>query len=514
VIEAVNGPVIDDKLIEYGANAWIDLAQLTAAIMTVTEAQIKDAWLQLVEYLDAWNYAAPCDRDIVAAMVMATDIQAVLPFRPHMWLSGPTNCGKTALMTLLKGLWPYAVEAGNETTEAGVRQSVARNCLPLLLDEQEAWPGRRRIINLLRSATRGDLVIKGRPGGDPLKFSMRVIGWMAAIDVGLRSAADRNRFLVVELEPSDRIAVPTEAVLGDLNVTLVAAAVVLAPKIIAMWERLRVAAAHRHYGRLLEAVAVPVAIKAAALGLSDEQADALLADMLDQKGAALTEQFEDDHEQLLVSILSARIRARGRPAVSRKGCHQQTVDGLFCVGDLIQSDVGWRELDTVGIRKLKHDRIFFAPNPVQRHLLGGRRWAETNIGSVLLRIPDARRDRQRVAGTSTRGVSLPMSALPMEETGEKDEVFTEIPAAPTEVLTETPANRTGSAIEDAAGDTGLVVEETTEAIDVISEGPKDVLDIPDDSESDEIAEELEPDMRRQALGASTPQLPHTVQEGR
>ncbi len=106
----------------------------------------KSLWDQLTEYLSCWLPDLDTDYDVIAGMILATAIQGTLPFRPHLWITGATNTGKTALFTLLGRLWPHALRLENETTEAAIRQSIQRSCLPVLLDECEGWHGRRRVI--------------------------------------------------------------------------------------------------------------------------------------------------------------------------------------------------------------------------------------------------------------------------------------------------------------------------------------------------------------------------------
>ena len=410
VSKEVSVPLIANKLIQFDSSSeWVELDKLLKCAQGIEPTYTKKLLKQLLKYLDCWKFSNEYDQQILAAMILVTPLQGALSFRPHIWVTGPTNCGKTALFTLLEGLWPFAEAVGNETTEAGIRQQIQHSCLPILLDEYEAWRGRAATVKLLRTSTRGGEILKGTPSGKVLRFGLRHIAWIASVDTGLRRAVDRNRFIVVELANPDRIKIPNRDTLRPFGVKLIGAALALTDRICNLFEVLSGCEEVRKFGRLAECFALPSAVEAAFTGLSLEQAQQQLVKLLEAQRETLMQQNEPDHEDLLREILSSKIRAE----VFDEYGPQNRIENRsrdISVGELIQRDTHHQELAVVGI-KVVDDGVFFVPPIVQRHLLKGTDWAFNNIGDILARAPGAMRTRLRVAGVNPRGILLPREVL-------------------------------------------------------------------------------------------------------
>lgn len=416
-VREIESPVVDGKLIEFdGGKKWANLDTLIRGARAISDDRAKAAalWGVLMECLACWGFAGQHDREIIAGLIAATPLQAALPFRPHAWVKGATNTGKTALIEFLSRLWPHATRVESETTEAAVRQEIRHGALPLLMDEFEAWRGRSRVMRLLRAATRGGQVVKGTPSGRPIRFTVRHLVWVAAIDADLRGAADRNRFVVVELLLPERIEIDEPHELADLGLALTAAAIALADEIRDGWQRLSSSERHWKYGRLLEAYALPVAVQAALRGMDDDEADELLDVILAQQEEELAVQLQSDHEELVAAICSAAVRARAlRPRRGGRRSDVEAKDGYFPVGDLLRDNTALDELNRVGIRPVEGDRVFISPKVVQRALLQRTKWAEVNISDVLARAPGACRARRRAGGVNAWGIEVPREALPL-----------------------------------------------------------------------------------------------------
>ena len=74
--------------------------------------------------------------------------------------------------------------------EAGLRQTIQNDTLPVAIDEFEHCKHRRAIMELLRSSTRGGKVRKGTPGHRPVEFGLLHICCVASIERGHQRAAD------------------------------------------------------------------------------------------------------------------------------------------------------------------------------------------------------------------------------------------------------------------------------------------------------------------------------------
>jgi hypothetical protein len=297
-----------------------------------------------------------------------------------------------------------------ESSEAALRQEVGHDCHPVLIDEFEHWHGRRPLLRLLRAATRGGTVVKGTPGGKPLRFLLRIMVWVASIDVELPRDADRNRFVIVEMgKPKGRIIMPGREEAGQLGRELLAAAVFYADEITERWARLTESEAVRRFGRLAEVFALPAAVAGAFDGTAHDESLAGLVDLLEVRQAELADRFESDQESLVRDILSSRIRAL---VTTRKSV---TDEGPHPVGDLIVNRQGREELASHGILILEGgEKVFLVPPVIQRTLLRDSKWRDGSIGDVLARMDGAKRSRHRLAGGNYRGIEIPIDSLQRE----------------------------------------------------------------------------------------------------
>lgn len=407
----VQTPTIKGKLLEFNsAEKWIDLKWLQRFTHEVTPEVTENLWNRLVNYLSHWNFKLDTDYDVVAGMILATGIQGILQFRPHMWITGSTNTGKTALFTFLGHLWPYALKLESETSEAAIRQEIQRSCQPVLFDECEGWFGRNRIIKLLRSSTRGGQVIKGTPNHRPIRFGLHHIFWLASVDTGLRRDVDKNRFIVVELQQSNNIHIAERQELSVFGQELVATSLVNADKIISLYQKIVSSSRKGKWGRFAEMLALPAAIKAVYLGEGESCSTQYLNEFLDNRKSILSEFSEPDYVDVLSSICSATILAELCISDAYKEIRK-----LYSVGDLIRMNTAWRELELHGIKVSDNVGVFIAPKIVQEKLLRNTKWNEVNIGDILARIPDAKRSRRRVAGHNPRGIIIPLPAFDFKD---------------------------------------------------------------------------------------------------
>jgi len=154
----------------------------------------------------------PFEKDIdihlFSGWLTVAPICGALPWRPHIWLTGPTGSGKSwSLENVLRPLlgdMRLFVQSG--VTEAGIRQTLGNDALPVLFDEAEGDdPGSifriQRIIELARqsSSEGGASIIKGGAGGTARKYCVRSCFAFSSIDVSIAKSADENRISVLPM---------------------------------------------------------------------------------------------------------------------------------------------------------------------------------------------------------------------------------------------------------------------------------------------------------------------------
>lgn len=165
---------------------------------------------ELVELAKLFRWTKPGSAALLAGWVALAPVCGALRWRPHIWLTGGAGCGKSTVLNdychLLMG--GCDVFAQGNSSEAGIRQKLGADALPVLYDESEQNDDREKarvqaILSLIRqSSTESDAqTLKGTAGGDAMAFHIRSMFCLASIQVGMRHQADVERLAVLALRP-------------------------------------------------------------------------------------------------------------------------------------------------------------------------------------------------------------------------------------------------------------------------------------------------------------------------
>lgn len=147
----------------------------------------------------------------LAGWIAIARIAGAFPVRPHIWLTGGANTGKSSVLDLIGNA--LGSPAGHlflqgGTTEAGIRQSIKADSLPIVFDEFETNSDfnnarNQSILELFRqtwSQTQGHIV-KGSAGGTASHYALSFAACVASIRVVLDNEADKSRFSILDLIP-------------------------------------------------------------------------------------------------------------------------------------------------------------------------------------------------------------------------------------------------------------------------------------------------------------------------
>lgn len=149
---------------------------------------------------------------LLAGGLVTARICGALPVRPHIWLTGGAQTGKTTVMERL--IYPIIGEpvimAAGRSSEAGIRQSLKYDAIPVLFDEFESngprsSDGIQAVLDLMRvSWSNGKSnILKGSSGGAATSFQARFSAIVSSIRQSFINDADRQRFATIELMPHD-----------------------------------------------------------------------------------------------------------------------------------------------------------------------------------------------------------------------------------------------------------------------------------------------------------------------
>jgi putative DNA primase/helicase len=148
---------------------------------------------------------------LLRGFIAVAPVAGALSWRPHLWLTGASQNGKTTLRQyLIEPLTPFRFTPafGAHSTEAGIRQSLGGDSLLWTLDESEpeaSGSNVRKILAMLRSNSSSSFeerTVKGTTHGKPLAFTLRSSALMCSVLVSAEDAADVSRVTVVELVKS------------------------------------------------------------------------------------------------------------------------------------------------------------------------------------------------------------------------------------------------------------------------------------------------------------------------
>ena len=407
---------------------------------------------RLLKHLRNWGWRQKTSHYVVAGWICQQAYLGALNARPSITLVGESGAGKSVLaehVGSMLGGTAYRIEDGAGTSAAGLRQTIGKDAISILLDEAEPGANQhqvaeqraasmRRNLDMLRaaySASDGAHVrttIKGSPSGKPVDYSIRTCAMLNAISRPDFDQADRNRFLLVEMTKAGRSASePSDDGLDELGFAIRAV----------LWQRWQIFNAIYRFivsltdmgeTRLRKTWGTPIAAWATLIYGDEwetkkdaiaEMAFAVAADQSSQGG----DENESDQEKARKALLSALIdcevsEARGGSMVTVM--RKKTVHEVFSEAKKSNpktlDNAAAQSLKRVGLMRVDREdcpHLFVSDNAQLRAALRGTSWASgQSIVHVLARLEDAiattsrpRDTRPKFGGSKHSGVFIPVT---------------------------------------------------------------------------------------------------------
>lgn len=161
----------------------------------------------MLDMYDFFEYKNRQEMLFVAGFATMAPFCGLLPWRPHLHITGGSQAGKSTLLQVVKktvGGWAKGLSG--DITEAGIRQTLTESSRPVLYDESEpnSEEGKNRmpkILGLVRIATQddGSVTVRGSQSGTAQEFKVKSMFCFSSIITAQQKQADRNRFCFVEL---------------------------------------------------------------------------------------------------------------------------------------------------------------------------------------------------------------------------------------------------------------------------------------------------------------------------
>ena len=169
--------------------------------------------LTVLTIADRFWWDVPASAFLLAGWVTLAPICGALNWRPHLWLSASAGSGKSQIIERFIGvlLADMARVFVGSVTEAGIRQSLRSDALPVLIDEAESneKADQQRIQGILSlarvaSSESRAAIVKGSASGEVSRYAVRSMFLLSSIATGLKQGADRRRFAQLTLRnPAD-----------------------------------------------------------------------------------------------------------------------------------------------------------------------------------------------------------------------------------------------------------------------------------------------------------------------
>lgn len=399
----------------------------------------------LLEVSKMIRWSMPASAPLFAGWVMLAPICGALKWRPHIWLTGPAGSGKSTIQrdfacALTAGVNVYA--QGN-STEAGIRQKLKADAMPVLMDEAESNDDKERakmeqILAMIRQSSSESQAqtLKGTISGSSMNFSIRSMFCLASVNTNLDKKADVDRLTKLVIRSPDplngadhwdKLGDELHKISTDETIAsrLLARALVMLPTILKNVDVFTRAAA-RFFGSQREGDQFGTMMAGAWSLCSDEVATDEQADKMMSRydwGEHTEDNEQDDAERALEAVLGAKIRIG--------------TAGDLTVYELVRESLtAYKEMDSVtakeadaalrrhGIRvDLKTDALLFGTSVSNLKKLVERTSFVTDLRGQLLRLPDAHRNEDKALwfnGHKSKCVAIKLSPLLKDDSGPEE----------------------------------------------------------------------------------------------
>lgn len=202
--------LIDGKKTAIGDVASRYIYELSKPIeLNTNETLSREDGRKILQTAKMFRWTRPASAPLLCGWLMLSRLCGALKWRPHIWITGESGSGKSTIMdkfiyTLISN---SAVFAQGNSTEAGIRQKLKCDALPVLFDESEQNNEREqnRVQNILAmirqaSSESGAQTLKGTISGQSLQFDIRSMFMLSSIQVNMLMQADRERITVLALK--------------------------------------------------------------------------------------------------------------------------------------------------------------------------------------------------------------------------------------------------------------------------------------------------------------------------
>ncbi len=359
----------------------------------------------LPNLINCISFRDKIDRLFLLGSLTVAPVAGALDWRPHVWISGASNTGKTTVMRTINnilGLYRHYFQG--QTTEAGIRQTTCNGSLPVIFDEFESNDTKsadrvHSVLELMRQASSESEghVAKGSAGGHAVASRPKFAAIVCSIGVSLPNEADQTRFKVVELihgspEAFDNFRHYEAKITPEFAAAYFARTFRMLPtlqkNIDIFWDVLRrkfSARIGQQYGTLLAG---------AWLAKSDDPVTQAEAEVL-CNGLKFEEATRKEELDCVEHLADSFIRMDG---------------GLNRTVRELVKEQAHQTLGRHGLRRDDNYLYISVKNPALTAIFKGTNWAD-KWGRSLVRLPEAEASGYRIEGKTVRAIKIPISFM-------------------------------------------------------------------------------------------------------
>lgn len=155
---------------------------------------------RLVQICRRLTWENDLSADLLAGWCVISLLCGVLSWRPHLWITGPAQAGKSTVIKeiIQRVVGIFALYMDGKTTEAGIRQMLGQDARPVIVDEVEsedtaAAQRVQQILDMARVSSSGGTVVKGSTAGRPVSYTLRACFCFSSINTAVAHYADETR---------------------------------------------------------------------------------------------------------------------------------------------------------------------------------------------------------------------------------------------------------------------------------------------------------------------------------
>lgn len=408
--------------------------------LNLDECATDDEAMVVLQILDGCSWEESSSALLLAGWIAIAPIGGCLPWRPHVWFAGNSGVGKSCIRNKIvaKCLGPYCLPlSATNTTEAGVRQSLKNDSLPVLLDECEPKNNTHNktnaLMDLARASSSGDVVRKGSPSGKAVAFLIKSPFLFSAINPTALTQADDSRISKLVLRRSTEEEFQTVQALYEKYLTpefsrrLVSRCVKLAPVILQSIPIFSDAALRR-YGTRRIADQLGTMLAGAYSLMCSEVVTRLRAQEIvqDLRVEQSEEQMNDNEAGTITEYLGAYVVSIAEGKGQQKATINELLDVLsrYDDSDAISKPVAAKYLMRHGMRVETNDagekEIWVAVKhpTLKDEVFEGRAWAGSYADHLRNSFGGKRGDRRRFGpGRAYPRVIIPIDTMLSREDG-------------------------------------------------------------------------------------------------